>query len=139
MFFFNDRSVFLVSGTSQFCTYPSTRAVFLPTLQHHDKVATRRMLNAFDTQNFERLMVFYMITQPASNLLFQSANIFRFPVLSIFKSDFNLFSRTLSWHILIFVYFCFLSFFQVYIDLVRLFIPQTPRIKFMYENIQAVE
>ena len=37
------------------------------------------------------------------------------------------------------IFFVFLSFFLVYIDLVRLFIPRTPRNKFMSENIRAVE
>ena len=37
------------------------------------------------------------------------------------------------------IFFVFLSFFKVYIDLVRLFIPQTPWNKFMNENIRAVE
>ena len=52
MFFFHDRSVFLVFRTSLFCSYSSTRAAFLPILQHHDKVTSRRMLNAFDTFEF---------------------------------------------------------------------------------------
>ena len=52
MFFLNDRSVFLVFRTSLFCSYSSTRAVFLPILRHHDKVTSRRMLKAFDTIEF---------------------------------------------------------------------------------------
>ena len=65
---------------------------------------------------------------------------FGFLFYSIFKQNFNLFSGILSWHFLIFVcFFVFLSFFLVYIDLVRLFIPRTPRNKFMSENIRAVE
>ena len=51
-FFFCDRSVFLVFRTSLFCSYSSTRAVFLPILQHDDKVTSRRMLKAFDTIEF---------------------------------------------------------------------------------------
>ena len=52
MFFYYDRSVFLVFRTSLFCSYSSTRAAFLPILQHHDKVTSRRMLNTFDTLEF---------------------------------------------------------------------------------------
>ena len=52
IFFFHDRSVFLVFRTSLFCSYSSTRVDFLPILQHHDKVTSRRMLNAFDTIEF---------------------------------------------------------------------------------------
>ena len=49
---FYDRSVFLVFRTSLFCSYSSTRAVFLPKLQHHDKATSRRMFKAFDIQEF---------------------------------------------------------------------------------------
>ena len=52
MFFFYDRSDFLIFCTSLFCSYSSIQAVFLPMLQHHDKVTSRRTLNAFDTLEF---------------------------------------------------------------------------------------
>ena len=139
MFFFYDRYIFLVSGTSQFCSYPSTCVVFLRILQHNDKVTSRRMLNAFDIVEFRPLRVFYMITQPLSNLLFQSANIFRFPVLSNFKSNLILSRGLLSWPILIFVYFCF---FVVRLGLHRCSptpYTKSPWNKFMNENIRAVE
>ena len=41
-----------VFRTSLFCSYSSTRAVFLSILQHHPKMTSRRMLNAFDTLEF---------------------------------------------------------------------------------------
>ena len=58
--FFYDRSVFLVFRTSLLCSYSSTRAVFLSILQHHHKMTSRRMLNAFDTLEFRMAeYVFY--------------------------------------------------------------------------------